>query len=129
MRLIGSFSVYRLPLNPLSSAKAFFGACIAFPLFLFGEPLALFGTLRGALGHSLVHLRLHWGVLGLPWDHFGTLWDTLGSMLGFLGIILDHIGDLVSAGNLTANQWLSSSTPAHKDTDGGGPGSPGEMLS
>ena len=71
MRLIGSFGVYRAPLNSLWSARACFGDCIALLLSLFWEPswplwntLGSLGAHFGTPGSPLRHLR---GVSGQHW--------------------------------------------------------------
>ena len=97
MRLIGSFGVYRTPLNSLWSARACFGDCIALLLSLFGNLCGLFGAPWAVLRHTLGHLGLHWDVLGAS---------------------RDSIGDFASTGDSFASRGPSSTifstAPAHK---------------
>ena len=76
--MIGSFGVYRPPLNSLWSARACFGDCIALLLSPFWEPL-------GPL----------WVTLGSFGTHFGTPGDALGSLGGAVGASWGSIGHLV----------------------------------
>ena len=68
------------------SARVSFGACIAFLLFLFGEPWALFGTPWGAIW-------MPEGTLWGTWDCIGVSWGCLGTTSGHLGLDVGWSGD------------------------------------
>ena len=118
--MIGSFGVYRPPLNSIWSARACFGDCLALLLSLFWE---LLGPL--------------WVTLGSFGTHFGTPGDALGSLGGAVGASWGSIGHLVSTGPLRKLKALKYRACAQKQAcwnllggpgGPGGPGDPGETV-
>ena len=82
MRLIGSFCVYRPPLNSLWGARELLWV----PLGRHWAPLGASGTRLGSFCPSLVLplalFGMPWGALGLPLAPFGPPWGPLWLLAG-----------------------------------------------